>query len=117
MAILWVLSVDGKDKMLTSNRDASASSTAWYYYVHFHRTINVSAFYTPELDIYVKYTGSERDFVSIYDLNLNRSSNYTVKQFAGKCTAKVQDADTIYWVINGDWYDYTYESGYVINRL
>ncbi len=52
----------------------------------------------------------------IYMLNANRSSNYTVKQFAGKCTAKVQDADTIYWVINGDWYDYTYESGYVTNR-
>ncbi len=33
--------------------------------------------------IYVKCTGSERDFVSIYDLDLNRSSNYTVKQFAG----------------------------------
>ncbi len=139
--------IESPDKMLDSNRDASASDTEWFYYIHFYKTINVSLLYTPELDIYVKCTGYERDFVSIYDLNLNRSSDGYVKQFAGKCTAKVQDADTIYWVINGDWYDngtttetisssvtlggfelgcsvsyasnwydYTYETGYVTNR-
>lgn len=77
-----------------------------YYYVHFYQQFQVGKTgWYPQLDIYAKCTGINRSFVGIQDLNLIRSYNYVSRNFAGKCQAIVEDSKTIYYVVNGDFYD------------
>lgn len=82
----------------------SAAST--YYYVHFYKQFEVGQTgWYPQIDIYAKCTGINRSFVGIQDLNLIPSYNYNSKSFQGKCQAMVENSKTIYWVVNGDFYD------------
>lgn len=90
---------------LTSQNSISERATS--YYVHFYKQFQVgNTGWYPELDIYAECSGINRSFVGIADLNLIRSYNYVSKQFSGKCEAKVENAKSIYWVVNGDFYNY-----------
>lgn len=61
--------------------------------------------WSPELDIYAECSGANRNFIGISDLNLNRSALGVSKKFDGKCQAKVENSKSIYWVVNGDFYN------------
>ncbi|GIP53595.1 MULTISPECIES: hypothetical protein [Paenibacillus] len=82
------------------------SSEPNYYYTHFYQQFEVGdTGWFPQIDFYIKCEGIYRDFIKVEDLNLIRSYNYISKQFTGKLQAKVEDVKSIYWVINGDFYN------------
>ncbi|OXT09581.1 hypothetical protein CE561_00140 [Thermoanaerobacterium thermosaccharolyticum] len=96
-----IMSSKVNDKNLSTNVNNDI------FYVHFYKQFEVgNTGWYPQLDIYVKCQGPYRDFIGISDLNLIRSYNYVSKQFSGKCQAKIESVKRIYWVVNGDFYDY-----------
>lgn len=109
-------------RMATMNANSlieTRSATESYYYVHFYKQFQAgnSGWY-PQIDIYAKCTGINRSFVGIQDLNLIPSYNYISKSFQGKCQAMVENSKTIYWVVNGDFYDHgttSYNFGGTVN--
>lgn len=69
---------------------------------------DVTTQYQPTLQLFVWTCGSGSfwEFDSIEDAGLNRrDSDGTVKQFSGKVRAEITSPTTIWWHINGDFYD------------
>lgn len=90
----------------TSKSEITTMSTAAvaYRYIHYYRSYPIYG-WTPQIDVYVKAYAYENAFVSIVDLNLNRSYAGVSKVFKGKLEAKMETNKRIYYVINGDFYN------------
>lgn len=99
--------LEEKNQLLSSKLNiTSAATEATSFYVHFYEQFQVqNTGWYPQIDIYAECQGVYRDFVGISDLNMIRSYNYISKQYTGKLQAKVENSKTIYWVVNGDFYD------------
>lgn len=70
-------------------------------------TFNVTAAYHPALRFYCET--SEGDYMwgilRILNVGMNRYSNGFSKQFSGSVYTNLEDGGTIYWTVNGDFYD------------
>ena len=70
-------------------------------------TLDVAYNYKPTLDIYVWpcRSGSITYYQAIEEVDMNRESQWKSKQFTGSITAKLTTQTTIWWKVNGDFYD------------
>ena len=76
-----------------------------------YRSIGVSfavnGSYQPTLRFYCQTSESSTmwGIVKIVNINMDRSYNGMSKQFKGTVYANLQDAGTIFWTVNGDFYN------------
>lgn len=71
-------------------------------------TVPVFSNYQPTAKFYCQTSesGSFHGIVQILNVTLNRVYNGTAKQFSGTLYTNLEDANTIYWVLNGDFYNF-----------
>lgn len=77
-----------------------------------YRTITtsftVTNYYKPAVKFYCETNesgGSFRAIEKVLNIGLNRNYNGTSKQFSGSVYANLEDPNTIYWNVNGDFFN------------
>ncbi|WP_300903037.1 hypothetical protein [uncultured Clostridium sp.] len=77
-----------------------------YYRTYTYR-VQVTSSYKPTIVFYCKTSewNNYRGIISVLNTSLNRSYNGVSKQFSGTLYTNLEDAETIYFELNGDFYD------------
>lgn len=98
--------------LLSHSNDDRAMMVASTYRTFTKRLQVVRGVYEPTINFYCETSegGGHMGILSVLNTNLNRiytdSSNLTVtKQFAGTIFVNLEDANTIYYTIDGDFYN------------
>ena len=80
-------------------------------YANTYRTITISlpvtGVYKPQLKVYCRTSegGTMWGIYEILNVNMNRVYNNLTKQFDGSVYVNLEDASTIYWTVDGDFYN------------
>lgn len=89
-----------------STSEASAQAAAATY-----RTLTssfaVDNVYKPALNFYCQTSeyGSFRGIVKILNVDMNRKTSYMSKTFNGTVFTHLENANSIFWIVNGDFYN------------
>ena len=77
------------------------------YYRTYKYRVQVTSSYKPTIVFYCKTSewNNYRGIISVLNTSLNRSYNGVSKQFSGTLYTNLEDAETIYFELNGDFYD------------
>lgn len=94
-----------KTSFSLSTEEFSTSSLDTYREIR--QYFQVTQSYTPQIEFYVKTSeyGSYWGILRIMNVTLNRVSGYMSKQFGGEVYYNLENSNTIYWKVNGDFYD------------
>ncbi len=80
-------------------------------YANTYRTVTinlpVTGVYKPQLKVYCHTSegGTMWGIYEILNVNMNRVYNNLTKQFEGSVYVNLEDASTIYWTVDGDFYN------------
>lgn len=72
------------------------------------KRFTVTSTYKPELNFYCQTsesTGSFRGIIKILNVNMNRGYNGISKQFSGEVYTHLENANSIYYTISGDFFN------------
>lgn len=77
------------------------------YYRTYTYTVSVTSAYKPSVVFYCKTSewNNYRGILSVLNTSLNRNYNGTSKQFSGTLYTNLENAYTIYFELNGDFYN------------
>lgn len=102
------LNVSNQDVYNHNEYRKIANSSCGQYSPHkFRVTLNVTSTYKPTLDLYtwVCNSGSVVWAEKLADVDMNRKSGFVTKQYTGTISAEITTNVSIWWKVNGDFYD------------
>jgi len=67
----------------------------------------VTSAYKPTIKVYCETAEGENDWeiVKVSNVGMNRTYNNVSKEFNGDIYANLENSNTIYWIVNGDFYN------------
>lgn len=104
------LSESEKNRMIQKISTLQKSRNSTYDYWTFRDTCKVTINYScyPYFYVYTNFGGPSHEpseFIKILNANINRNYNGVSKQFGGTLYYNLENSKTIYWDVNGDFYN------------
>lgn len=106
----WSIETANEMYALSNNQDTLERAIAAPY-ANTYRTITISLpvkpVYKPQLKVYCQTSegGTMWGIVKINNVNMNRIYQNVTRQFSGSVYVNLEDASTIYWTVDGDFFN------------